>query len=675
MTEQIVDIVEANMPASSDVVNAAKGAGAAAGEYAGQQAANAAIADVRALADTNKTRLDTLIAAPASGDTELVDIRVGRDGEAYATAGDAVRSQVTNVARSVGMMSVASIDCDTMTARMLFDNVTVYEGKNFDPSNVSDMTVDNFASHLMDSSVGSISAPVRVRTPDGNLAVRNIMVSQHAPNADAIGLVCFGRDGSYLKRYNFDRLPNPLIPADVHWMAFVQYVNYPQLKWVLEDRTVDWLNPRHMSEPTLPAPGIVGVTTQDPFASVEIAHGKTIDVSQGQAVTIDTWRQHLLDVDNSVITQPIRVRYTNGNPVYPLLRYTGSSAGYLYYGFDAQGRLLGRYDANNWGSNNQGFDADVYYASLIDYKNAHRVWDIGSMSLDWLHTSTEPVQYTVGSDGDYASLTECLQALQGDTRAKTIRILPGEYDIFAEVGGPTQWAAYDGDANWRDVQPVVPPNTHLRGVGRVTLRMTPSADQISAKAATLLSPLNVSGTATIENLTIIAKNCRYAIHDEASGRAEFDGSEHTYRHVTAIKQSSDGIGYTQTLGCGEARNGRYLFEDCVIRGAVPFSIHTNRNAAGDGTNITFRHCLLETYDTAYSVGLSTSFDNLGLNHAIFDSCHIKAGIRTYNEQSNSNKENAYQITMLNCNADAAITHSNANSLEPLILNPIHTNEG
>ena len=60
---------------------------------------------------------------------------------------------------------------------------------------------------------------------------------------------------------------------------------------------------------------------------------------------------------------------------------------------------------------------------------------------------------------------------------------------------------------------------------------------------------------------------------------------------------------------------------------------------------------------------------------IFDSCHIKAGIRTYNEQSNSNKENAYQITMLNCNADATITHANANSLEPLILNPIHTNEG
>lgn len=98
MTEQIVDIIEANMPASSDVVNAAMGAGAAAGEYAGRQAANASLADVRALANTNKNRLDTLTAAPASGNTELVDIRVGGDNRTYATAGDAVRGQY---ARSV----------------------------------------------------------------------------------------------------------------------------------------------------------------------------------------------------------------------------------------------------------------------------------------------------------------------------------------------------------------------------------------------------------------------------------------------------------------------------------------------------------------------------------------------------------------------------------------------
>ena len=110
MTEQIVDIVEANMPVSSDVEAAAKGAGAAAGEYAGRQAANASLADVRALADTNKSRLDTLVAAPASGNTELVDVRVDVNGVTHKTAGDAVRSQAANAISAAKLFRTATVD-------------------------------------------------------------------------------------------------------------------------------------------------------------------------------------------------------------------------------------------------------------------------------------------------------------------------------------------------------------------------------------------------------------------------------------------------------------------------------------------------------------------------------------------------------------------------------------
>lgn len=132
MTEQIVDIVEANMPVSSDVEAAAKGAGAAAGEYAGRQAANESLADVRTLATTNKNRLDTLTAAPASGNTELVDIRVGGDSKTYATAGDAVRGQYAkSVHGDVYVNATASNpaqapydDADTLPLQ----SVVTYEG-------------------------------------------------------------------------------------------------------------------------------------------------------------------------------------------------------------------------------------------------------------------------------------------------------------------------------------------------------------------------------------------------------------------------------------------------------------------------------------------------------------------------------------------------------------------
>lgn len=132
MTEQIVDIIEANMPVSSDVEAAAKGAGAAAGEYAGRQAANESLADVRTLATTNKNRLDTLIAAPGTDNSELVDIRVGGDSKTYATAGDAVRGQYAkSVHGDVYVNATASNpaqapydDADTLPLQ----SVVTYEG-------------------------------------------------------------------------------------------------------------------------------------------------------------------------------------------------------------------------------------------------------------------------------------------------------------------------------------------------------------------------------------------------------------------------------------------------------------------------------------------------------------------------------------------------------------------
>ena len=70
------------------------------------------------------------------------------------------------------------------------------------------------------------------------------------------------------------------------------------------------------------------------------------------------------------------------------------------------------------------------------------------------------------------------------------------------------------------------------------------------------------------------------------------------------------------------------------------------------------------------MGLSTSWNNLAENHARFDSCHLNGGIRTYNEQSDSDKPNSWRITMLNCNKALTITHDNKNTLEDVVLNAI-----
>ena len=104
MTEQIVDVTEANMPASSDVVAAARSAGGAAGLEAGRTAAAGLAGDMRDRLNALSSRLDVVVASGSDGGdvgTELRDVRVGADGTTYASAGEAVREQLGKTVRSV----------------------------------------------------------------------------------------------------------------------------------------------------------------------------------------------------------------------------------------------------------------------------------------------------------------------------------------------------------------------------------------------------------------------------------------------------------------------------------------------------------------------------------------------------------------------------------------------
>ena len=101
MAEQIVDLMEANMPVSSDVAAVARSAGGAAGLEAGAAAGRG---EAAALAGVVSSRVDALsarvdsIVASGGGDggevgDELRDVRVEWTGGTAASAGGAVRAQ------------------------------------------------------------------------------------------------------------------------------------------------------------------------------------------------------------------------------------------------------------------------------------------------------------------------------------------------------------------------------------------------------------------------------------------------------------------------------------------------------------------------------------------------------------------------------------------------------
>ena len=235
--------------------------------------------------------------------------------------------------------------------------------------------------------------------------------------------------------------------------------------------------------------------------------------------------------------------------------------------------------------------------------------------------------YTVGTGGDYATFTAMLVGLEDDSSEKIVYVNPGVYDIFDEMGGAAYLASLADTAsslNWRDVCHVVQPNTTIIGIGEVQLNWLPNASDVPNDAVKVLfSPLNTSGNCRIENITINAKNCRYALHDETSNKAQYYGAKHEYINCKIYAEG------TNAIGSGHCRNQSLIFENCVLESSSGNSVfmHDWPSPANGKSNIIFENCvvtggiLLNSCDTVGrldSVKLFNCFITNGNIHLIAD---------------------------------------------------------
>lgn len=148
----------------------------------------------------------------------------------------------------------------------------------------------------------------------------------------------------------------------------------------------------------------------------------------------------------------------------------------------------------------------------------------------------------------------------------------------------------------------VKPFVTIRGTDRATciLRGDLPANATDAQI-TNSSTLWLSGTAALENLTILAKNMRYAIHDEAQGananavhtitncRIEHVGNQAA--RDWRIANPSSGMAasavwlYDRPYGYGSASGVHVRIEDSTLVGTrEPFYIHTNKDFGAPTVN-------------------------------------------------------------------------------------------
>ena len=277
----------------------------------------------------------------------------------------------------------------------------------------------------------------------------------------------------------------------------------------------------------------------------------------------------------STLFEPLRVRDENGNQIetiYCRLDPAEYLTAIVAYGYRADGSNDRPYRASDVSNGVLVLDSSTYYLVLHQYSNLDLL--IGT------EVSSIEAEYHVGAGHEYTSFHDCLVALQGDNTRKTIHVYGGTYDILAEMGGAEFLAGLSSSDNWYDVCDIIPPNTHIIGHGNVIFNLTiPSGT--SADIAVLLSPINMMGSATIENVTINCNGGRYCVHAEGERITTYDNA--VWKIINCkINKSNNLPGVGNAIGAG-VNNGDLLeIRDCVITndGNAGLLVHDQQNTAG-----------------------------------------------------------------------------------------------
>lgn len=392
--------------------------------------------------------------------------------------------------------------------------------------------------------------------------------------------------------------------------------------------------------------------------------------------TVDNFQYRLFPSQAGRTSKPFRIRDDSGRLLYNIIADADDITDAIsYMEFDKYGRFISGYSMDHFRST--GFTNGAYYAAVREFYTLGNKWLIQPVKISWLNTKTET--YTVGINGDFQTFTQMLRALKDNKNEKIVYVEEGTYDIYNEMGGAAyiQSITNPSQLNWRDVSDVVPDNTTIVGRGKVVLSFEPPANVIGSNAmAILFSPLNVSGSCTIENIEIRATNCRYAIHDETSNRPEFAHVERKYKNVIASKHYGS-YGYEQCYGAGLPRTGLYEFENCSFYNDRnwTFSMHTNDMTDNDKINININNTIIGKHDEDYyhentnCVGLGNSNISPKTVRVNLNNCWMFGDISIYAEGNMENRKDSFALKMIGCN-DVAVTTTVPTTMPRIIKNTI-----
>lgn len=248
------------------------------------------------------------------------------------------------------------------------------------------------------------------------------------------------------------------------------------------------------------------------------------------------------------------------------------------------------------------------------------------------------VDYHIKADGtgDFENPVIATKQITDSSKNKQYRIYihEGVYPIIDYLGGNSFIASLENNTDsmqgW-----FLPDYVHLIGIGKVELKGVIPDDLATLTNTQRVATIEMNMNNNLENLTVTAKNMRYAIHDERNGAKSFGIERHVKNcHFIHHGNKSGTWGSTQAIGQGTGSKGYYQYDNCVFESQVAgFSSHTNVNFDSPD-HIQFNNCdFINTLNPASMCVRLGSMESNQVNIVEFNNCKFTGVIQIRPEQT------------------------------------------
>lgn len=264
-------------------------------------------------------------------------------------------------------------------------------------------------------------------------------------------------------------------------------------------------------------------------------------------------------------------------------------------------------------------ETNLYNKNIIEYR------------LSKLEDDLEIIE--VGTGKQYTKVYDAFVAAAALTKKVQINIYQGEYDFYTEFGGENFISSVDPSATWDQILPTFKNKVTIKGIGDVNISMMipDNVYETYTSVCNKLSIINNQGDIYIKDISLTAKNCRYAIHDESNG-SDFIDTIHKFENIRVNTQNclaSCGIGLS---------TAEYEFYKCIFKGG---SLYMHSWPANKGAKI-------KICDSVLANNLSLNNYGAYRNDVFIGNSYVSyATIGT--EDSTNYTTNYFDVLMVDCN--------------------------